>query len=64
MDGPENLPIAVELGFRTGGKLENVSPKPGIKDAYLIANGEFATYRNGDDKIRSVRVLALTNGHS
>ncbi len=51
VDGPENLPIALELGFRTGGKLENVSPKPGIKDAYLLATGEFATYRNGDDKI-------------
>ena len=52
VDGPENLPIALELGFRTGGKLENVSPKPGIKDAYLIAPGAFATYRNGDDKIK------------
>ena len=52
VDGPENLPIALELGFRTGGKLENVSPKTGIKDAYLIAPGEFATYRNGDDKIK------------
>ncbi len=28
----------LELGFRTGGKLENVSPKKGIKDAYLIAD--------------------------
>jgi len=52
VDGPENLPVAIELGFRTGGKLENVSPKAGIKDAYLIATGEFATYRNGDDKIK------------
>jgi hypothetical protein len=52
VDGPKNLPIALELGFRTGGKLENVSPKKGIKDAYLIADGEFATYRNGDDMIR------------
>ena len=51
VDGPENLPIAVELGFRAGGKLENVNPKPGIKDAYLIASGEFATYRIDDDKI-------------
>jgi hypothetical protein len=52
VDGPENLPIAVELGFRTGGKLENVSPKQGIQDAYLIATGGFATYRDGDDKIK------------
>jgi hypothetical protein len=51
VDGPENLPIALELGFRAGGKLENVSPKQGIEDAYLIATGEFAIYRNGDDKI-------------
>ncbi|HEY5918818.1 MAG TPA: hypothetical protein VIU13_15485 [Chryseolinea sp.] len=52
VDGPKNLPISLELGFRTGGKLENVTPKKGIKDAYLIADGEFATYRNGDDKIK------------
>ena len=52
VDGPENLPVAVELGFRTGGKLDNVSPKAGIKDAYLIATGGFATYRNGDDTIK------------
>jgi hypothetical protein len=52
VDGPQHLPVALELGFRTGGKLENVSPKKGIKDAYLIADGEFATYRNGDDKIK------------
>ena len=52
VDGPKNLPIALELGFRAGGKLENVTPKKGIKDAYLIADGEFATYRNGDDRIK------------
>jgi len=52
VDGPENLPIALELGFRTGGKLKNVSPKAAIKDAYLITTGEFATYRNGDDEIK------------
>ncbi|HMG90067.1 MAG TPA: hypothetical protein VK589_08400 [Chryseolinea sp.] len=52
VDGPENLPVSLELGFRTGGKLENVIPKKGIKDTYLIADGEFATYRNGDDKIK------------
>jgi hypothetical protein len=52
VDGPKNLPIALELGFRTGGKLENVHPKKGIKGAYLIADGEFATYSNGDDKIK------------
>jgi hypothetical protein len=52
VDGPENLPIALELGFRTGGKLENVRPKQGIKDAYLVADGGFATYRHGDDVIK------------
>jgi len=52
VDGPKNLPIALEFGFRAGGKLENVIPKKGVKDAYLIADGEFATYRNGDDKIK------------
>jgi hypothetical protein len=52
VDGPKNLPIALELAFRKGGKLENVSPKKGVKDAYLIAYGEFATYRNGEDMIK------------
>ncbi|HEX6222835.1 MAG TPA: hypothetical protein VFZ52_00395 [Chryseolinea sp.] len=52
VDGPENLPIALELGFRTGGTLEGVKPKQGIKDAYLIAPNEFAMYRVGDDEIK------------
>ncbi|HZB14242.1 MAG TPA: hypothetical protein VE467_14480, partial [Chryseolinea sp.] len=52
VDGPENLPVALELGFRSGGRLENVISKPGFKDVYLIEPGSFATCQNGDDKIK------------
>ena len=52
VDGPENLPVALEIGFRAGGTLNNVSPKEGIDHAYLIKNGEYATYQNGNDTIQ------------
>ena len=52
VDGPKNLPVTLELGFRSGGKLSNVSQKQGISDAYLMKNGEYATYRKGNDEIK------------
>jgi hypothetical protein len=52
MDGPKNLAVTLELGFRSGGKLTNVDAKQGISSAFLIRNGEYATYRNGDDLIK------------
>ncbi|MEI6142912.1 MAG: hypothetical protein WCP85_26785 [Mariniphaga sp.] len=52
VDGPKNLPVTLELGFRTGGKLSNVSQKQGISEAYLMKNGEYATYRKGNDEIK------------
>ena len=52
MDGPKNLPVTLELGFRSGGKLTNVDPKPGISNAFLIRNGEYATYQNGHEIIK------------
>jgi hypothetical protein len=52
VDGPKNLPVTLELGFRQEGTLQNVTAKKGIKNAFLINNGEFATYQKGDDKIR------------
>lgn len=51
VDGPDNLPITLELGFRQEGTLKNVTPKKGIKNAFLVNPGQYATYQKGDDKI-------------
>ena len=51
VDGPDNLPVTLELGFRQEGTLQNVTPKKGIKNAFLINPGQYATYQKGDDKI-------------
>lgn len=51
VDGPENLPVALELAFRSGGTLQNVSGKAGIDHAFLARDGERMTYRYGDDVI-------------
>ena len=52
VDGPKNLPVTLELGFRMGGTLQNVTPKQGINNAYLIKDGEYATYEKGNDRIK------------
>lgn len=50
--GPQNLPVSLELAFRIGGKLSNVRQLPGIDNAFLVKDGEFATYENGGNIIR------------
>jgi hypothetical protein len=52
VDGPKNLPVTLELGFRMGGTLDNVNKKQGIDNAWLIKNREFATYIYGSDTIK------------
>ena len=52
VDGPKNLPVALEMGFRQGGKFTHVSPKQGINNAYLANNGQYATYQKGNDVIK------------
>jgi hypothetical protein len=52
VDGPENLPVTLELGFRTGGTLHDVFPKQGIENAWLLNGGQYAVYRNGNDTIK------------
>ena len=52
VDGPKNLPVTLELGFRAGGTLSNVNAKQGIGNAFLARNGEYATYSKGNDSIR------------
>jgi len=41
--GTDNVPLAIELAFRSGGKLEGVIPVPNIEDAYLLEK-DFGRY--------------------
>jgi len=41
--GTNNVPLAIELAFRSGGKLEGVIPVPNIEDAYLLEK-DFGRY--------------------
>ena len=52
VDGPKNLPVTLELGFRSGGEFTNVAKKHGVDGVFLIKNEEFATYENADDIIK------------
>ena len=52
VDGPENLPVTLELGFRSGGTFENAVPKEGVPDAWVVKDGEYTIYRAGNDSIR------------
>lgn len=52
VDGPENLPVSLELAFREGGTLDGVSPKTGAAQTYLASNGKYFTYTYGKDTIR------------
>lgn len=52
VDGPKNLPVTLELAFRLGGTIEPVTPKKGIDHAFLIKDGEYATYQKGNDRIK------------
>ncbi|MEX2232886.1 MAG: hypothetical protein WD824_12035 [Cyclobacteriaceae bacterium] len=52
VDGPKNLPVVVEFGFRMGGILKNVKQKQGIDNAYLIRNGGYVIYEKGKHSIK------------
>ncbi len=52
IDGPDNLPVTLELGFREGGELSNVIPKQRIDQAYMAIPGEFTIYKYGSDQIK------------
>jgi hypothetical protein len=49
--GTNEVPVAVELGFRRGGELTGVLPVQGASDAFLLG-GEAGEYRFGSDRIR------------
>ncbi len=48
--GTDRVPVAVELAFRHGGRLEGVEPVQGITDAYLLRN-ERGRFVQGNDVI-------------
>lgn len=52
VDGPENLPVALEFGFRQDGELSSVVKKAGVKDTYLAVDGREVIYRLGTDTIK------------
>lgn len=48
--GTDGVPVAIELAFRHGGRLDGVTPVKGIADAYLLKSGT-GRYTVGDDSI-------------
>jgi len=49
--GTAGVPVAVEINFREGGKLEGCVPAPRVPDAWLLSAPQ-AVYRTGADGIR------------
>jgi hypothetical protein len=49
--GTDDVPVAVEVNLREGGKLEGCTPAPQVEDGWILASG-FATYRAGADAVR------------
>ena len=49
--GTHDVPVAVEINFREGGKLDGVTPLSKMSDAYLLSS-EKASYQAGADVIR------------
>jgi hypothetical protein len=49
--GTHDVPLAIEINFREGGKLEGVAPVNQSPDSWLLSSGH-ATYRMGSDVIR------------
>ncbi len=46
--GTDHVPVAVELAFRHGGRLEGVQPVADVKDAYLLHSGRGRYVVGGD----------------
>ncbi len=50
ISGTDDVPVAIELAFRYGGKLEGVEPVAGVKDAFLLRSG-LGRYVLGEEAI-------------
>jgi hypothetical protein len=49
--GTDNVPVAIEVNAREGGRLENCEPDRAAPDAWLLAAG-YARYTAGADSVR------------
>lgn len=52
VEGPENLPVTIEFGFRRGGMLRGVTPHSKVADSFLANHGEYVIYQMGQKVIR------------
>ncbi len=50
-DGTRDVPVAIEVNLKPGGRLEGCSAAPDAPDAHILADG-YATYSAGGDSIR------------
>ncbi len=50
-DGTDEVPLAVEINLREGGKLEGCEPAPNVPDGWVLPAG-YALYRAGGQAIR------------
>ncbi len=51
VEGTEQVPVSIEISFRSGGKLSGVTPDKNTENAYFLAK-EVGEYRVGTDVIR------------
>lgn len=58
--GTNNVPLAVEINLREGGRLDGCIPAPRVQDGWLLRAGQ-AIYRIGENEIRFGPGLALHN---
>ncbi len=50
-DGTRDVPLAIEINLREGGKLEGVKPAHNVNDGWVLPSG-YATYRAGSNAVR------------
>ena len=50
IDGTDNVPVSLELGFREGGELQGVVPSPHVEKAWLLKEG-YGKYTKDDQEI-------------
>jgi hypothetical protein len=51
ISGTDNVPVAIEMAFRKGGKLEGVTEVEGIDNAYLAVPGKMMKFTFKEDNI-------------
>ena len=51
-EGTADVPLAVEISLREGGRLDGVEPALRVSDGYVLKDGRHAIYRAGSDAVR------------